>query len=88
MTTQSVTEAEQTTAGRIPVELSEVELIEAVRRLSPRRRADLLDKLEALREPVVRAVPAKRLYDLTGLVSLGGDALADTEALYDDNSSH
>jgi len=88
MTTQSVTEAEQTTAGPIPVELSEVELIEAVRRLSPRRRADLLDKLEALREPVVRAVPAKRLYDLTGLVSLGGDALADTEALYDDNGSH
>jgi hypothetical protein len=30
-------------------------------------------------------VPAASLVDLTGLVSLGGDALADTEALYDGN---
>jgi hypothetical protein len=29
--------------------------------------------------------PAASLADLTGLVSLGGDALADTEALYDGN---
>ncbi len=30
--------------------------------------------------------PAAGLADLTGLVSLGGDAVADTEALYDGNS--
>ncbi len=30
-----------------------------------------------------RLVPAKKLDKLTGLVSIGGDALADSEALYD-----
>lgn len=30
-------------------------------------------------------VPAVSLMDVTGLVSLGGDAVADTEALYNDN---
>jgi len=36
-------------------------------------------------EPVyaTRLVPAKRLDDLTDLVAVGGDALADSEALYD-----
>ena len=30
-----------------------------------------------------RLVPAKRLDDLSALVAVGGDALADSEALYD-----
>ena len=30
-----------------------------------------------------RLVPAQRLDSLTGLVTVGGDALADSEALYD-----
>lgn len=74
----------------IPVELElpEAKLIEAFRRLPPQRRAELLDRLRALREPELRTVPASRLYALTGLVSLGGDALADTEAIYDGNSCH
>ena len=88
MNTRNLTKTEETASGAIPVELSEAELVEAVRRLSPKRREDLLDKLQALREPVVRGVPADRLYDLTGLVSLGGDALADTKALYDGNGGH
>lgn len=88
MTTRNLTKTEETTLQAIPVELSEAELVEAIRRLSPKRRADLLDKLQALREPVIRSVPASRLDSLTGLVSLGGDALADTEALYDGNGDH
>jgi hypothetical protein len=36
--------------------------------------------------PEPRAVPADRLRALTGIVSLGGDALADAEALYDGDS--
>ena len=32
---------------------------------------------------VVKAIPAARLYPLVGLVSWGGDALADTERLYE-----
>ena len=88
MTTQGLTKTGETTSAAIPVEVSEEELIEAFRRLPPVRREELLDKLQALREPVLRMVPAERLYELTGLVSLGGDALADTEALYNGNSSH
>lgn len=88
MKTPELVRPRERNSGAIPVELSEVELIEAVRRLSPGRRAELLDKLEALRQPVVRAVPASRLYDLTDLVSLGGDAVVDAEALYDDNGGH
>jgi len=90
MRAQGLTERKDVMPDAIPVELelSEAKLIEAFRRLSPRRRANLLDKLQALRDPILRTVPASRLYDLTGLVSLGGDALADTEALYDGNSGH
>ena len=72
----------------LEVELPEAKLIEAFRRLPSRRRAELLDKLQALREPELRTVPANRLYALTGLVSLGGDALTDTEAIYDGSGGH
>ena len=34
---------------------------------------------------VVRPVPATTLINLTGMVTLGGDAVADTEALYGDD---
>jgi len=33
--------------------------------------------------PVVKAVPAKRLRQLAGMVSWGGDAMMDTERLYE-----
>ena len=72
----------------LELELPEAKLIEAFRHLPPRRRAELLDRLQALREPGLRKVPAGRLYALTGLVSLGGDALIDTEAIYDGNGGH
>lgn len=36
--------------------------------------------------PEPRMVPVDRLRALIGIVSLGGDALADTEALYDGDS--
>lgn len=36
----------------------------------------------------LRLVPATTLLDLTGLVALGGDAVVDTEALYDSASHH
>ena len=46
------------------------------------------DKLLVLREDsdltyATRVVPAEKLDKLTGLVEVGGDALADSEALYD-----
>ena len=36
----------------------------------------------------MRTAPATSLVALTGLVRLGGDALADTEALYDNDTGH
>ena len=68
------------------LEVPESKLIEAFRRLPPRQRAELLNRLQALCELELKTVPASRLHALTGLVSLGGDALADTEAIYDGDS--
>ena len=84
------TQRKEAPPAAIPIELdlSEAKLIKAFRRLSPERRADLLAKLQALREPILRTAPASKLYNLTALVSLGGDALADAEALYDDHGGH
>ena len=67
----------------VEVENERSDLIAAIRRLPAPSRAKLIDKLDTLREPEVRLVPAHRLRALTGVVALGGDALADTEALYD-----
>jgi hypothetical protein len=87
MKTKDVTERKETTPLVIPVELdlSDAELVEAFRRLPSTRQDELLGKLRALREPFLRKVSANSLFDLTASVSLGGDALADTEALYDGN---
>ena len=66
--------------------------------LPPSKQAALLDFARFLHEqsradrpmvesyptaPELHAVPAETLKSLTGLVALGGDALIDTEALYD-----
>jgi hypothetical protein len=72
----------------LEVELPEEKLIEAFQRLPPKQRIELLKKLWLLAEPELRTVPANTLYALTGLVSLGGDALTDTEAVYDDHGRH
>lgn len=72
----------------LEVELPEAKLIGAFRRLPAKQRVALLQKLQALAERELQTVPANTLYALTGLVSLGGDALADTEAVYDDHGCH
>jgi len=70
----------------VELKLTEEELIEAVRRLPPQRRAELIEKLRVLQESKWRSTPAKRLYEMTGLVSLGGDAVVDADMVYDDGS--
>jgi hypothetical protein len=72
----------------LELEVPETKLVEAFRRLPARQRVRLLKVLRALCEPELRTVPVSRLYPLTGIVSLGGDALADTEAIYDGDSGH
>jgi hypothetical protein len=78
------------------------ELLRLLAALPPSRQAEVLDFARFLHqrsaapqsgreEPGSTAdlhlAPASSLLDLTALVSLGGDAVADTEALYDDNGS-
>jgi len=79
------------------------ELLRLLDALPSPRQAEVLDfarflhQQTALTEPPkvsqfppieLRVVPAATLLDLTGLVALGGDAVVDTEALYDNTSHH
>jgi hypothetical protein len=72
----------------LKLEVPETKFVEAFRRLPLLQRAELLERLRALCELELRIVPANRLHALTGLVSLGGDALADTETIYDGDSCY
>jgi hypothetical protein len=77
--------------------ITKEQIIRELDELSPEGLRDLYQYLEFLRhqrrkrnhEPAVesvyptRFVPAERLDALTGVVNVGGDALADSEALYD-----
>ncbi len=73
------------------------ELLRVLETLPPERQAQILefacflrrqareDTAEKLSPPAtieLRSLPAATLTNLTGLVVLGGDAVADTEALY------
>jgi len=79
------------------------ELLRVLAALPQRRQADVLEFARSLGQfaevegPVgikpqarieLRLAPADTLLRLTNLVALGGDALIDSEALYDDNGSH
>jgi len=75
------------------------ELLRTLAILPPQRQAEVLDFARFLKQHVeqrpvgpapieLRPAPADTLLRITGLVALGGDALADSEALYDDNDSH
>jgi hypothetical protein len=77
--------------------ITKEQIIREIDELSPEGLRDLHQYLEFLRhrrqerdrEPTVepayptRFVSAERLDALTGVVNIGGDALADSEALYD-----
>lgn len=73
------------------------ELLRLLDELPPARQAELLNFARFLRQQVaaasesvdatlaIREAPADSLVYLTGVVALGGDAVADAEALYDGN---
>jgi hypothetical protein len=77
-----------TTSIPFEFELPEDKLVEAFRRLPPHRRIELLRKLQSTETLQIVGAPVSTLKALTGVVSLGGDAVADTEAMYDDNGSY
>ena len=79
------------------------ELLRVVDALPPSKQAEVLDFARFLRQQMaagepgevrqpsrieLRVVPATTLLGLSGLVALGGDAVADTEALYDSGRRH
>jgi len=66
----------------ITVQMPEDVLVEALRRLPEGRRRAILRQLMGLEGLKPRWVPVAELGRLIGLVSLGGDAVQDTEALY------
>jgi len=68
----------------VTLELPDNVLIQALKQLSPARRQQLLRQLENETPPVVRVVPATELDKWTGLISVGGDALEDSERIHDD----
>lgn len=68
------------------------ELVRLLDSLPPSKQREVLTFARFLRQQVqteagesaaLRPVPADTLVPLTGVVALGGDAVADTEALYD-----
>ena len=68
-------------AATVTLELPDNVLIQALKRLSPARRRQLLYQLEDEEaSPAVRVVPATELDKWTGLIAVGGDALEDSRA--------
>lgn len=68
----------------VTLELPEIVLLQALRQLPPLRRQWLLRQLEQEQSPTMSGVPAAELDKITGLISVGGDALEDSKRLYDE----
>ena len=66
----------------VTLELPENVLVQALKRLSPARRQQLLQQLVDEALPAVRVVPAADLDKWTGLIAVGGDALEDSRRVY------
>lgn len=64
------------------------QVLDFARYLQRRKASSVLDRLEHLSGIELHATPADTLLELAALVALGGDAIADAEALYDANNDH
>jgi len=65
------------------------QLMRELDELPPDKFVEVLDFIVFLRTrkaPLIPSLPASFLDSLTGLVAWGGDALADTERLYDEST--
>jgi hypothetical protein len=68
----------------ITIQLPEEVLIEALQQLSPERRQEILRQVDEKQRPQVATLPIEALYKLTGIVEIGGDALIESEHIYDE----
>lgn len=67
----------------ITIQLPEEVLIEALQQLPPERRRQLLQQIEDSQQKEVATLPIEALYQLTGIIEVGGDALEESEQIYD-----
>jgi putative heme degradation protein len=70
-------------ADTVTLQISEDQLLDALRRLTPERRRELLARLGERQMVQVVTVPIEQIEPLIGILSIGGDALEDSERLYD-----
>jgi hypothetical protein len=68
----------------ITIQLPEEVLIEALQQLSPERRRRLLQQVSEQRQSQVVTLPADALQGLRGIIAIGGDALAESDYIYDE----
>lgn len=68
----------------IVLELPEEILLKALRQLTPDRRRWLFNQIGVNNDVSPHGISATELDDWTGLIAVGGDALAESEQLYDD----
>jgi len=68
----------------ITLELPDDVLLSALKQLPTLRRVELLRRLDETPRLESKTVQALELDRLTGLIAVGGDALEESEQLYDD----
>jgi hypothetical protein len=80
------TEATESMSTPITVQIPEEALIEALQKLSPERRRQILQQVREESESQIIPVPlpADALLEIRGIISVGGDALIESEHIYDE----
>jgi hypothetical protein len=71
-------------AGSIIIQLPDEVLIEALQQLTPERRRQLFQRVDAKLQISAVPFPIDALNQLTGIIKAGGDALEESERLYDE----
>jgi hypothetical protein len=77
-------EAIRTMSTPITIQIPEEAIVEALRQLSPQRRRDILQQVSEEQEVKLVTFPVESLYKLTGIVEIGGDALTESDQIYDE----
>jgi len=68
----------------ISIQVSEEMLIEALSQLPYQKKIDLWKKIEPRSNIKLKWIKADKLDNLTGIIFIGGDAVKDTEKIFDE----
>lgn len=69
--------------GTISMQIPEELLIDALMQLPYKKRLEIWRKVHEVTKIELRCLKAEKLDKITGLVSLGGDAVRDSEKVFD-----